>query len=278
MVPEFNIAHHGEATDLEPVPGMYLCTAKNRKNQLDNETDALQGFNEDYKEAFHHALCLLSIAVAKHQFGRTAQWPSIEQQGVAYIEAVEAWADGTGSDFDQMLECIEVYDFLYYYINPTVIPVRDGWVWNEAADIRVVNADRFHLACQHLIYPSDIADLVKNEAWRGDAPYPVNKQAWMLERGLEDGFRRGIQFNWWEPFQRTAKVKILGAMPVGDSVANGNGQLAYFDGYRQRSGSPFMKAFPWPNRCRVGSVPAVVPAYGRNDERHGKEDNGHKMV
>ncbi|KAL8725969.1 MAG: hypothetical protein Q9181_006220 [Wetmoreana brouardii] len=222
-------------------------------------------------------------------------WSDDYYQKIAYFVAIGAWAripmklpdlrlspPGAEAliDTDSRVECIEAFDFLYRYLLPELIPVRDYKEWTairwKTNDIRTTRPeDVFGTALMHHIYPSDIADLIEHVAFKKDSHYPVDKPAYLAEWGYWDMARRfiDIHYNWWVPFQREPMILAIGPMPLGTVMTHEslmNEHWAYFDGRHKLLGSPFHADYCWPDRSRAASVPAVIPDIGQNDEKEGK--------
>ncbi|KAL9592147.1 MAG: hypothetical protein Q9179_007011 [Wetmoreana sp. 5 TL-2023] len=290
LLHEFDAAHLGEGLELKSILHTSLC------DNEDFQTLALQRFDEDFKVLFHHALCLVTVAVILRQLAMSIRWSHEFDQKVVYFVALGAWARvpvkfpdsrlifpgvETLMDTDTRVECIEVFDFLYGYLLPEFIPVRnfDTWTaicWNANA-IRTERPEgSFRTALSHHIYPSDIADLIEHIAVKKDWHYPVDKPAYLAERGYWDIARMvtDIDYDWWGPFQRFPMIRAIGAMPLGTSVTQKSlmdEHWAYFDGRRKLLGSPFLADYCWCDTYRAVSLPAVIPEIGQSDEKKGKD-------
>ncbi|KAL8866568.1 MAG: hypothetical protein Q9174_006225 [Haloplaca sp. 1 TL-2023] len=275
LLPDFDRATIGDSHVLEPLKlrDLSRASSSSRKNKLDQESQTLALFSSQFKRDFHRNLCLLSIALAKQHLGQTAIWHSPEERRNSAIETDAFWVKATEetkvreSCRHDTMQSLEVDDFLFRYLFPMLAK-------RLLSRVRTLPNGEPLTNYRYLLYPVDLADLVKRKTWKaGNEP---RCGQWLLDRRFP--WSAAAPLGKTLPFYRPRMVRRLGAIPVGSSVENGNAKILYYNGYRRFSGSPFLKTRKRPVMTRAISVPVLLPRIGRCDEKEGKVDPGRPLV
>ena len=164
----------------------------------------------DFKARFHQGLCLHSIALAtrahaiysRHRIQMETDPPNVIGMKL-FDRAHGLWKERhvvlNGRPIQRshhaQFDCVEIYDFLYNFLLPEVVPFHALESWTAESTGRYpytqVGGDLEDWAC--LLYncrltlqPSDIVDLVKHKTWRVESNFPADKTNYMHERGLFD--------------------------------------------------------------------------------------------
>ena len=170
----------------------------------------------DIKARFHQGLCLHSIAFATRSHAMYSR-DQVQMEtdppnliGTKLIDtAYDLWEkrhvvlNGTAvqpSHYTQF-DCLEIYDFLYNFLLPEVVPFHalESWTAESTGRYPFTEDPNAEVGCGRLeswvsllyycrftLQPSDIVDLVKHKTWRVESNFPADKTDYMCERGLFD--------------------------------------------------------------------------------------------
>ena len=234
--------------------------------ELAIESNPNHQYAPDLKARFHQGLCLHSIALATRshalysldQIQFENDPPNLIGQKL-WETACDSWVRdntvlnghavqlGDHAHFD----CLEIFDFLYFFLLEKVVPFRALESWTaEAAGRYPYEEDEGRLEnwfsllsqCRLTLQPSDIADLVKHKTWRTDSNFPADKTKYMCERGLFDpGYPGAADF--FTSFTRLSMIhEIRHSHCSGGSISDEQ-RSCLWDELRIEIGSPFRPRF-----------------------------------
>ena len=221
----------------------------------------------DFKARFHQSLCLHSIALAtrshalhsRDQIQMTNDPPNLIGERLYYTagalwEKVYVVLNGRSIELGHHVrfDCLEIFDFLYYFLLGKVVPFSALESWTaDAADRypysmldgdRPENWDSLLHYCRLTLQPSDIVDLVKHQTWRAESNFPADKTNYMCERGLFDVGGDGAA-DFFTGFERRSMIDEaphdLGFL--NDFLDENNSRS--WDELRVKLGSPFWSHF-----------------------------------
>ena len=233
---------------------------------------AIQGYPTlehglDFKARFYQSLCLHSIALAtlshaaysRDQIQITNDPPNLIGERLFYT-AGELWQkirvvlNGRAVELshDVRFDCLEIFDFLYFFLLEKVVPVSALESWFAGAadlypyaaleDTPLENWDGLLRYYRLTLQPSDIVDLVKHKTWRAESNFPADKTNYMCERGLFDyGVDDAADF-----FSSWRRGSMIDEAPCGlgslsDFLDENNSRS--WDELRVKLGSPFWSRF-----------------------------------
>lgn len=234
--------------------------------ELAIESNPNHEYGPDFKARFHQALCLHSIAVATrlHAMYSRDQIQMKEDPPNRIGETLwrtifELWEKikirlngrpvqlGDHAQFD----CIEIYDFLYYFLLEKVVPFSALESWTaEAADRYPYSDSGGGLGswlslldhCRWTLQPSDIVDLVKHKTWRAGSNFPADKTRYMCERGLFDlGGEGAADFH--TGFIRQPMIREAPHSLCSVGLSFDEHESCPWDELRIKVGSPFKPGF-----------------------------------
>ena len=221
----------------------------------------------DFKARFHQSLCLHSIALAtrshalhsRDQIQMTNDPPNLIGERLYYTagalwEKIYVVLNGRSVELGHHVrfDCLEIFDFLYYFLLGKIVPFSALESWTaDAADRypysmldgdRPENWDSLLHYCRLTLQPSDIVDLVKHQTWRAESNFPADKTNYMCERGLFDVGGDGAA-DFFTGFERRSMVDEaphdLGIL--SDFLDENNSRS--WDELRVKLGSPFWSHF-----------------------------------
>ena len=233
----------------------------------------------DFKARFHQSLCLHSIALATRSHAMhsrdIAQYNNAPPNFIGTIlfsRAGDLWKkhcmvlNGHAVQLSRhvQFDCLEMFDFLYYFLLETLVPLDAVESWfndnlyrfpydemgdGSTIDCWIASLRYFRLTLQ----PSDIADLVKHKTWRAESDFPIDKTNYMCERGLFDLYGYGA-VDFYTAFGRRSMIDVLE-----------KNKSRSWDELRIKSGSPF-----WPRFWQMLDLEAkgVDPAEAGTEDHH----------
>ena len=170
----------------------------------------------DFKARFHQGLCLHSIVLAtrshamysRDQIQMENDPPNLIGEKLFYT-TYDIWKkhqvvlNGRPVQLSHpaQFDCLEIYDFLYNFLLPEVVPFHalESWTaestgrypYNEDPNAEISRSRLESWAslldhCRLTLQPSDIVDLVKHKTWEVESNFPADKTNYMCERGLFD--------------------------------------------------------------------------------------------
>ncbi|KAL8685368.1 MAG: hypothetical protein Q9218_007804, partial [Villophora microphyllina] len=278
---DFDTSHCGENNVVQAMSDINRCPDDHTTHALNREAYTLRRFDEDFKGRFHRAVCLHSIAMAARKYGNRARWPDMRLQRQVWRTAVRAWCRSSyyplnwigfhdGSTQQRVaIDGLEVYDFLYHYLMPALLPVHvmcPGVITNNNPPLSPILVQEAYLqACRHHVRPQDLAKILHSETWKHNWHYPADKRAWADQLGMAEAGRGQFGgLNWWTAFSRSSILQSVGA------IACRPGQFETFDEHRRRLGSPFVATHDVPARSRRDSLPARIPIPGESIKEMGE--------
>ena len=238
--------------------------------ELAIESNANHKYAPDFKVRFHRSLCLHSIALSTRSHAKysrdQAQMKGDPPNRIGdrlLDTAVDSWvkrnivlnAHPVQLGACTQIDCLEIYDFLYYFLLEKVIPLSALESWTAEAADRYPYDDYYDNPegslqswfsllgyCRWALQPLDIVDLVKHKTWRAESNFPADKTEYMCERGLFDlGGHGAADF-----FTCFTRHVMINAAPYGLSSG---GTIAdelkscLWDELRIKLGSPFRPGF-----------------------------------
>ena len=157
----------------------------------------------DFKARFHQSLCLYSIALATLSHAiYSRDWPETGNGSPNLISErlsrilSDLWdkhqivlnGRPVQLGYHAQFDCVEISDFLYYFLLDKVIPFGALESWTIGVYFEE-NLDYWYSLlhqCRFMLQPLDIVDLVKEKTWRADSNFPANKTMYLCERGYFD--------------------------------------------------------------------------------------------
>ena len=220
----------------------------------------------DFKERFHQAICLHSIAVASRAVALASKveghpHPDDDSKRSSFSKSVKRiaplWSKSeiainghcTTLAWGTKLDCLEVWDFIYLFLLRKVIPIEslhswvesnppiaplDTWTWTTGYPGEEISGWYTLLnAAIWFFQPHDIFDLLKH-AKKYD--YPPDKNMYLKTHGIEQKYGLHATELWYAKFKRPAMIrsfepKWCPEYRIQDSCA--------YDYYRTLSRSPF---------------------------------------
>lgn len=244
-------------------------------------------YGPNFKARFHKSLCLNTIAVASLQFGKACR--EVPDDGLSwgvddnlFNAAAELWArsrlfvNGRFEDLDlsTKADTLEVFDFLYMFLLPKVVPNferkmdlsnldhPDYWPheYGYSDEINGVPANKqkwyaFLDDCRRCFQPSDLIELIQHRTWA--SPYPHQKGLYLNQLGMFDSGESG-QIDWEYLFERVDIVQ--GLHEVEDELyllqgtTRGTEWPCWWDRVRLVVGSPFMEGFEAKYETELGKL------------------------
>ncbi|MCJ1242928.1 hypothetical protein MMC30_000124 [Trapelia coarctata] len=231
-----------------------------------------RGSDHTFKGRFHKALCLNTIATLAHTLGK-ATFP-VTVEGTLAVELL-TWTTRNIVIADtqipltpeEMIDCMEVYDFLYLFMLPKLLPLKkiQTWakessgLWSLGYSVGLGREENFQywsfflFNCRLFLQPLDLAALFSSQSWRSGVPgmrirYPPNMEFYMLERGCYDS-GADIRDKWQtDEWDRRLIVDGLDWVILSDGIdlsyyGDGPDQRRWWDRIRAKSGSPFRRSF-----------------------------------
>ena len=242
----------------------------------------------DFKERFHHALCMNTIAVASHQLAKACSENLTVEHGElvdanpdwdVYQAVTDYWTRSRwylrgiagDLDFDMKADNLEVFDFLYIFLLQKVLPFEkfaawtqaDAVHWSEEGGFEVDEEDdapydiqkwhTFLSDCRKSFQPLDLVDLIKGKAWAADAAYPPDKSMYLRVRGVFDG-GESESVDWCSFYERAPIVYPLCPMKGGLFNLENTERPCWWDRVRLKCGSPFVEGFEDKFDVEVGKM------------------------
>ena len=223
-------------------------------------------YTPDFKARFHQSLCLHSIALVTRLHAVYSRDQTQEKNDppnrigkLLCRTAVKLW-DKLDIKLNGRLvklrdhaqfDCIEIYDFLYYFLLEKVVPFSALESWTVEAEDRHLEPQfgdglegwRLLLDyCRWALQPSDIVDLVKHKTWRAGSNFPADKFGYLCERGHYDlGGEGAADFHSF--FIRYSMIcEAPHSLCSGGNLRNEH-QPCLWDEPRIKLGSPFKPGF-----------------------------------
>lgn len=247
--------------------------------ELAIESNTNHEYGPDFKARFHQALCLHSIALAARShavYSRDQPYaetkpPNLIGDRLSCIIS-DLWfkhvivLNGRPvqlRDYAQF-DCIEVFDFLYYFLLEKVVPFSALESWTtEAADrfpyddVEAGLESWFSLLyyCRFALQPSDIVDLVKHKTWRVESNFPAEKTRYMCERGLF--VLSGGDADYHTTFTRYWAIREIRHCLCSGGDFGDYHTSCLWDELRIKYGSPFRPGFREKLDLEVSSVELV---------------------
>ena len=186
--------------------------------------------NAGFKASFHKSIVLHSMAVECLRFARRAidlpvdpKKPETDADSDARKfesvvmklwnkQGIDYWGESNGQFVEFLvktkIECLEVFDFLYAFLLPKILPFEilaswigsDAGVYHYAEDILspwllgIGEWQDFLDLSRWVLQPRDLVELIEKRAWTGD--YPADRSMYMQTRGM---FEQGVgetDFRW----------------------------------------------------------------------------------
>ena len=171
------------------------------------QSGPIQKYAPDFKARFHQSLCLHSIAraIQYHAFYSCVQpdtgnnRPNLIDERLYNLcddlwEVYQIVLNGRPIEpmYHAQFDCVEISEFLYYFLLEKVVPFSALESWTiEAADRFSYDSIADHLEswfsllyhCRLTLQPLDIVDLVKHKTWRPNSNFPADKPRYRYERG-----------------------------------------------------------------------------------------------
>lgn len=258
------IAEHDDAA---PAPAFTTLSINWR------QVDSNMGPDHAFKERFHRALCLNTIATLVHTLGKASSPYTVE--GFEKV-ALLTWTKGhivlAGTKIsltpEEMVGCMEVHDFLYLFMLPKLLPLEKvlkyaeessgGWAaigysvgLDDEEDLECWSSVLY--SCRLCFQPLDLVALFASQSWRSHLSgspvrYPPSLELYMLERGCYD-VGADIRDYWRvDEWDRRLILDKLHWVILSDGIdlsyyGDGADQPRWWDRIRARSGSPFQPDF-----------------------------------
>ena len=234
--------------------------------ELAIESNSNHKYAPDFKARFHQSLCLHSIALAarSHAVHSRDQPLSHDKPRNLIGERLCNIACNLWVKHDVVLngrpvqlgehaqyDCIEIIDFLYYFLLEKVVPFSASDSWTTGAADRYPYDDAedsleswstllYH--CRFALQPLDIVDLVKHKTWRAESNYPADKTRYMCERGLFDLGGDG-NADYHTGFTRYYAIQEIRQCLCSGGDFSDYHKSCLWDDLRIKLGSPFRPGF-----------------------------------
>ncbi len=243
-------------------PELPLITMKPRKARGGIKTTHMKQYHlfvPDFKSRFHKCVVLHSITVGLLHFASRAIdlsdtiFPTdynLDAHGlVCVVKALWRKHDieFDGDYKDQIpalplvakIDCLEVFDFLYMFLLPKILPFKGLASWTEdnmgeAPYNDVYKWYDFLDSSRWVLQPLDLVELIQNRAWTGS--YPADKTMYMQTRGMFE--RRRSTHDYRVLCTRYFMVKDLRNSP--GFVLKRAEDECWWDRIRAGSGSSFL--------------------------------------
>lgn len=247
-----------------------------------------QAYGPDFKERFHHALCMNTIAVASHQRAKACREDTnredgkpldthpdgdIQQAVSDYWTRSRWYLRGIAGDLDLFMKAdnLEVFDFLYIFILQKILPFErfnawteaDAMYWSEEAGFAVdedvdapIDIQKWHTFlsdCRKSLQPLDLVDLIKGKAWAPDVDYPPNKSMYLRVRGMFDG-GESESVDWCSLYERAPIVYHLYPFNVRVFNLEETELPCWWDRLRLTCGSPLIEGFGEMYETEIGKM------------------------
>lgn len=211
-------------------------------------------FIPDFKSRFHKCVVLHSIAIEFIHFAsraidvpnRSTDFESDARKLESVVVAlwIKHEIDFSGEYSGQMTElplvakidCLEVFDVLYMFLLPKILPLEGIALWLEkdTGEYPFIAWENFLDRSRSFLQPLDLVELIENRAWAGS--YPADRTMYMQTRGMFEG--RESMHDFRMVFVRQQMVTDLRNSP--GFVLKKAKELCWWDRIRAGSGSSFL--------------------------------------
>lgn len=251
-----------------PAPGVTILS----KDWL--QADFKIGPDHTFKERFHKALCLNTIATLGHILAKASFRDTRDGMDALHLltwthERITIAGAEIELTLKERIECVEVDEFLYAFLLPKLLPLKKfqawaeetsgiwslGYIPNMAGEENFYCWSLFLLNCRVFFQPLDLVNLFTSQS-RGShaledmADYPPDKELYMLEKGIYDhgegadgggqweivGWKRRLRLDNWDWACLFEDADLL-----HEYTATEKDQ--WWDRVRGKSGSPFHRDF-----------------------------------
>ena len=234
--------------------------------ELTIESNPNHKYGPEFKARFHQSLCLHSIALVTRSHAMYSR-DQVQMRNDPPNDIGERLYRITGDLWDKLeirlngrrvqlrdhaqFDCLEIFDFLYYFLLEKVVPFGALESWTAEAADRYPYDDQegdleswFSLLryCRWTLQPSDIVDLVKHKTWRVGSNFPADNTRYMCERGLFDLGGEGAA-DFYTGFTRHGIIyEAPHSLSAGGDLLDQN-KSCLWDEIRIKLGSPFRPGF-----------------------------------
>ncbi|KAL8707378.1 MAG: hypothetical protein Q9225_007765 [Loekoesia sp. 1 TL-2023] len=262
LLPAFEEAHAHQDEGVKPLPKGSFRTLF-QPNDSQNQDSPAPQLDKAFKPRFHRALCLHTMAMSLRQLGlagRFKQTSSLNNARTAHTIATTAWMKGSQrcssygilTTKEDKYDGLEVFDFIYSFLLPELFP-RDTFItWiapmYTTSEKRDCDQELTQVLCRAYLYPSDVADLLRNNIWEKGSEFPKDKTAYLMDLGFLEERMSPNGFDWWTSFTRRSMVMaVCTPRNLMESLLSAQpGRLTWYDKYRKEAGSPFIAGASWP--------------------------------
>ena len=213
-------------------------------------------FITDFKRRFHKCVVLHSLAIGFLHFAshaidvpnRSTDFDSDARKLETVVVALwikhelEFSGEYTGRMTELPLvakiDCLEVFDFLYMFLLPKILPLEGIALWleNDTGEYPFIAWENFLDLSRSVLQPLDLVELIENRAWTGS--YPADKIMYMQTRGMFEGPEAESMHDYRIACVRQQMVTDLRNSP--GFVLKKAKELCWWDRIRAGSGSSFL--------------------------------------